>query len=266
MKRYIGQCLALLTLASCSALLTLASCTEKVAEPADIRQEEAMCCDTLSDWRPVEDSVFSCGQDIPAEFVLLADVCPDIMQEIRYYTTYNFVGRRIPGYSRPIAYLSRIAADSLKSVSDELIERGYRLKVFDAYRPQEAVNFFIRWARDLNDQAMKPYFYPDCPKSELFRRGYLAHKSGHSRGSTVDVTLFDMKTEREADMGSTYDLLGEASHYSYSTGLSPEQIANRHLLREVMSRHGFRPIACEWWHFTLRNEPYPNTYFNFELK
>lgn len=256
MKKYIGLI----------ALLMAASCAEKVSETNNDGQPATICCDTLTDWKPVEDSLFAVGQSLPADFVLLADVCPDIMQEIRYYTTFNFVGHRIPGYERPIAYLSRPAADSLKAVSNELLSRGYRLKVFDAYRPQKAVNHFILWARDLDDQAMKPYFYPDCPKSELFRRGYLAHKSGHSRGSTVDVTLFDMKNEREVDMGSTYDLLGEASHFNYANGLSKEQIANRHLLREVMSRHGFRPIACEWWHFTLRNEPYPNTYFNFDVR
>ena len=203
---------------------------------------------------------------IPSSFVLLADVCPDIIQEIRYYTTYNFVGERIPGYERPIAYLTRQAADSLKLVCDDLKEQGYRLKVFDAYRPQMAVDFFVRWGSDLEDQRMKEYFYPDCPKSELFHRGYIAHKSGHTRGSTLDLTLFDMKTEREVDMGGTYDFLGETSHYNYSQGLTPEQISHRRILREAMMRHGFKPIAVEWWHFTLRNEPYPDHYFTFPIR
>ncbi len=201
-----------------------------------------------------------------ADFVLLADVCPDIIQEIRYYTTYNFVGERIPGYERPVAYLTRQAADSLKLVCDDLKEQGYRLKVFDAYRPQMAVDFFVRWGSDLEDQRMKEYFYPDCPKSELFRRGYIAHKSGHTRGSTLDLTLFDMKTEREVDMGGTYDFLGETSHYNYSRGLTRDQINHRRLLREAMMRHGFKPIAVEWWHFTLRNEPYPDHYFTFPIR
>ena len=201
-----------------------------------------------------------------ADFVLLADVCPDIIQEIRYYTTYNFVGERIPGYERPIAYLTRQAADSLKLVCDDLKEQGYRLKVFDAYRPQMAVDFFVRWGSDLEDQRMKEYFYPDCPKSELFRRGYIAHKSGHTRGSTLDLTLFDMKTEREVDMGGTYDFLGETSHYNYSRGLTRDQINHRRILREAMMRHGFKPIAVEWWHFTLRNEPYPDHYFTFPIR
>jgi D-alanyl-D-alanine dipeptidase len=203
---------------------------------------------------------------IPSSFVLLADVCPDIIQEIRYYTTYNFVGERIPGYERPIAYLTRQAADSLKLVCDDLKEQGYRLKVFDAYRPQMAVDFFVRWGSDLEDQRMKDYFYPDCPKSELFRRGYIAHKSGHTRGSTLDLTLFDMKTEREVDMGGTYDFLGETSHYNYSRGLTRDQINHRRILREAMMRHGFKPIAVEWWHFTLRNEPYPDHYFTFPIR
>ena len=201
-----------------------------------------------------------------ADFVLLADVCPDIIQEIRYYTTYNFVGERIPGYERPIAYLTRQAADSLKLVCDDLKEQGYRLKVFDAYRPQMAVDFFVRWGSDLDDQRMKEYFYPDCPKSELFHRGYIAHKSGHTRGSTLDLTLFDMKTEREVDMGGTYDFLGETSHYNYSHGLTRDQINHRRILREAMMRHGFKPIAVEWWHFTLRNEPYPDHYFTFPIR
>ena len=203
---------------------------------------------------------------LEADFVLLADVCPDIIQEIRYYTTYNFVGERIPGYERPIAYLTRQAADSLKLVCDDLKEQGYRLKVFDAYRPQMAVDFFVRWGSDLEDQRMKEYFYPDCPKSELFRRGYIAHKSGHTRGSTLDLTLFDMKTEREVDMGGTYDFLGETSHYNYSQGLTRDQINHRRILREAMMRHGFKPIAVEWWHFTLRNEPYPDHYFTFPIR
>ena len=201
-----------------------------------------------------------------ADFVLLADVCPDIIQEIRYYTTYNFVGERIPGYERPVAYLTRQAADSLKLVCDDLKEQGYRLKVFDAYRPQMAVDFFVRWGSDLEDQRMKDYFYPDCPKSELFHRGYIAHKSGHTRGSTLDLTLFDMETEREVDMGGTYDFLGETSHYNYSRGLTRDQINHRRILREAMMRHGFKPIAVEWWHFTLRNEPYPDHYFTFPIR
>lgn len=233
--------------------------TEQVARPAD-----SIIVDTLTEVPSL--MATSPLSEVDADFVLLSDVCPDIIQEIRYFTTYNFVGQRIPGYERPVAYLTRQAADSLKLVCDDLMKQGYRLKIFDAYRPQMAVDFFIRWGRDLEDQRMKEYFYPECPKSELFRRGYLARHSGHSRGSTIDLTLFDMKTEREVDMGGTYDLLGEPSHFNYTKGLSQEQIRHRHILREAMVRHGFKPISVEWWHFTLRNEPYPNRYFNFPVK
>lgn len=258
MKLYI--CLTLLC-------LCLSACHRSAPLPSD-SEALPIAADTLSAWQPLDDSLFTTSTaTIPhPDFVLLADICPDIIQDIRYYTSFNFVGQRIPGYERPIAYLSRQAADSLRAVCDDLRDRGYRLKVFDAYRPQMAVDYFIRWGRDLSDQRMKQAFYPDCPKSELFRRGYLAHKSGHTRGSTVDVTLFDMQTQREVDMGGTYDLLGEPSHYNHTRGLTPEQIRHRQLLRQVMSRHGFRPIACEWWHFTLRNEPYPNTYFTFPIR
>lgn len=237
-------------------------------EGAEPTAAEPMVCDTLSGWKTADDSLFVevATPQIPPQFVLVSDVCPDIIEEIRYYSTFNFVGQRVPGYERPVAYLTREAAESVKAVSDELKSLGYRLKIFDAYRPQKAVDFFIRWGHDLKDERMKGQFYPDCPKSELFRRGYLAHKSGHTRGSTVDVTLFDVNKQCDVDMGSTYDLLGEPSHFGYTKGLSREQIANRRLLREVMSRHGFKPISCEWWHFTLRNEPYPNTYFKFPIR
>lgn len=258
----------LLTLASCSPYGTdMQSDANPATGQASLTASQTVgTTDTLCDYLPLADSLFIPAEATPAEgFVALADACPDVLQEIRYFSTFNFVGRRIPGYTRPVAYLTRTAADSLQAANEELMSMGYRLKVFDAYRPQQAVEYFIRWARNLDDQLMKPYFYPDCPKSELFRRGYLAHKSGHSRGSTVDVTIFDMRLQHDVDMGSTYDLLGEPSHFAYSQ-LTDEQIRHRRLLREVMSRHGFRPIACEWWHFTLRNEPYPNTYFDFEIK
>lgn len=229
----------------------------------------AGCSDTLSTWQPAEDTLYIIKEEtssVEPGFVSLAEACPDILQDIRYYSTFNFVGRRIPGYERPVAYLTRQAAEQLKAVNAELMQQGYRLKVHDAYRPKRAVDFFIQWGHDMNDQVMKEYFYPNCPKSELFRRGYLAHKSGHSRGSTVDVTLFDMQSGRDADMGGPYDMLDEISHFDHTEGLTQEQISRRKLLREVMSKHNFRPIACEWWHFTLRNEPYPNTYFDFPLR
>ena len=202
--------------------------------------------------------------DDASGFVLLAEAVPDVILEIRYYSTYNFVGDRINGYEEPVAILSKEAAEALKEVSDELIAKGYRLKIFDAYRPQKAVTHFMNWALDKDDIRMKEYFYPELEKDVLFPQGYIAEHSGHSRGSTVDLTLFDMTTEKEVDMGGTFDYFGELSHPDY-TGISEEQYVNRMLLREVMLKHGFKPLPEEWWHFTLENEPYPDTYFTFPV-
>ena len=198
-------------------------------------------------------------------FVPLAEAVPDAILEIRYYSTYNFVGDRVDGYERPVAYLTKEAAAALKAASDECVARGYRLKIYDAYRPQRAVSHFMRWAKDVGDTRMKAPFYPNLDKSVLFEQGYIAEKSGHSRGSTVDLTLFDMKTGKEVDMGGTFDWFGEESHPDY-TGVTEEQLANRMLLREIMLAHGFKPLAEEWWHFTLKDEPYPDTYFDFPVR
>ena len=200
----------------------------------------------------------------PSGFVLLADYIPHIVQEIRYYSTYNFIGDRIDGYEEPVALLTIEAARALRSVSNELIVQGYRLKVFDAYRPACAVKHFVFWGIEDQDIRMKPYFYPDLEKQELFSWGYIAKQSSHSRGSAVDLTLLDMKTGKELDMGSPFDLFSEVSHPDYR-GITDEQYANRMTLRRVMLRNGFAPIDCEWWHFALKNEPYPNTYFEFPV-
>ncbi len=202
--------------------------------------------------------------DDASGFVLLSDVVPDAILEIRYYSTYNFVGDRIDGYEEPVALLTKEAAEALRAVSDDLIGQGYRLKIYDAYRPQMAVSHFMRWALDFSDVRMKPYFYPELEKDALFPLGYIAEHSGHSRGSTVDLTLFDMTAGKEVDMGGTFDYFGELSHPDY-TDITPEQYANRMLLREAMIRHGFRPLVEEWWHFTLDTEPYPDTYFTFPV-
>ena len=199
-------------------------------------------------------------------FVVLAEVVPDIIQEIRYFSTYNFVGDRIAGYEQPVALMTIEAAQALKEVADELRERGYRLKIYDAYRPQMAVDNFVSWAENLDDTRMKKYFYPQVDKSRLFAEGYIAEHSGHSRGSTVDLTLFDMKTGKEVDMGGTFDYFGELSHPDYTGKLTKRQLKNRQLLREVMIKHGFKPLETEWWHFTLKNEPYPDTYFTFTVR
>ena len=191
----------------------------------------------------------------PSGFVVLAEHVPSIVQEIRYYSTYNFIGDRIDCYEEPAALCTQEAARALKTAANELNVLGYRIKIFDAYRPAGAVRQDIR---------MKPYFYPDLNKTELFEKGYIASKSSHSRGSTVDVTLLDMKTGKEVDMGGPFDFFSELSHPDYR-GVTDEQYENRMLLQNVMVRSGFVPYDCEWWHFTLKDEPYPDTYFEFPV-
>ena len=197
-------------------------------------------------------------------FVLLSDYVPGIVQEIRYFSTYNFVGDRIDGYEEPCAIVSKEAARALKAVSNALNVQGYRLKIFDAYRPASAVKHFVLWGIEDLDLRMKPYFYPDLEKQELFAKGYIASQSSHSRGSAVDLTLLDMRTGKEVDMGSPFDLFSPVSHPDY-TGVTEEQYQNRMLLQQVMVRNGFQPIDCEWWHFSLKDEPYPETYFDFPV-
>jgi len=235
---------------------------------------------------------WSCQEETPkinptddcSQFVNLTDAVPDAILEIRYYGTYNFVGTRIDGYEEPTALITRVAADSLRAVSDDVIQLGYRLKIYDAYRPQKGVDHFVRWATNVSDTLMKSYFYPDLDKSVLFDQEYIMEKSGHTRGSTVDITLFDMNTEKELDMGGTFDWFGPESHpdfcgnpetgeYTGDNSKSPtgvsitaEQFANRMILRQAMLRHGFKALDSEWWHFTLLNEPFPDTYFTFPVK
>ena len=200
----------------------------------------------------------------PSGFVLLADMVPGIIQEIRYYSTYNFIGDRIDGYEEPCALLTKEAARALKTVSNEAFVQGYRLKVFDAYRPVSAVKQFILWGIEDQDIRMKPYFYPDLEKQELFSKGYIAKRSSHSRGSAIDLTLLDMKTGKELDMGGPFDLFSEVSHPDCRT-ITDEQYENRMILQKLMVRNGFNTLDCEWWHFVLKDEPYPDTYFEFPV-
>ncbi|MBQ6014040.1 MAG: M15 family metallopeptidase [Firmicutes bacterium] len=197
-------------------------------------------------------------------FVLLSDYVPGIVQEIRYFSTYNFVGDRIDGYEEPCAIITREAARALKTVSNLAQVQGYRLKIFDAYRPACAVRHFVLWGIEDLDLRMKPFFYPDIEKQELFSRGYIASRSSHSRGSTVDLTLLDMSTGKEIDMGSPFDYFSELSRPDCRE-VTDEQYASRMLLQDMMTENGFVPIDCEWWHFTLKDEPYPDTYFEFPL-
>lgn len=209
-----------------------------------------------------------------SQFVLLTDVVPDAILEIRYYSTYNFIGKRIPGYEAPVAILTRQAADSLLKVSEDLKKDGYRLKIFDAYRPQKAVDCFMEWAEDLNDTLMKSCFYPELEKPRIIPEDYVCRKSSHTRGSTVDLTLFDVSTQKEVDMGSPFDYFGLMSHPDVQPGqqadgypsvLTEQQYENRMILRRAMLAHGFLPFTSEWWHFTLNNEPFPDTYFTFPV-
>ena len=197
-------------------------------------------------------------------FVLLADYVPSVIQEIRYHSTYNFIGDRIDGYEEPVAIVTKEAARALKLVAGELMVKGYRLKVFDAYRPAMAVRHFVLWGIEDQDIRMKPYFYPEVEKQDLFRKGYIAKLSSHSRGSAIDLTLLDMSTGKEVDMGSPFDFFGEVSHPDYR-GITDEQYENRMFLQSTMIRNGFAPLDCEWWHFVLKDEPYPGTYFSFPV-
>ena len=263
MKKHLRCLCILLFLIPC-----LAACSGKAEEAVSSsdqvqdRSEDIQDAETGPQEETGEDGVIL--SDDSSDFVLLSEAVPDAILEIRYYSTYNFVGERIDGYEEPLAFLTREAAAALKEVSDDLTAQGYRLKIYDAYRPQMAVTHFMNWALDPEDVRMKEYFYPELDKDVLFPQGYIAAHSGHSRGSTVDLTLFDMKTEKEVDMGGTFDYFGELSHPDY-TDISEDQYANRMLLREAMLSHGFRPLPEEWWHFTLEDEPYPDTYFTFPV-
>jgi len=205
---------------------------------------------------------------LPPGFVYVDDAVPEVKQEIRYATPHNFVGRPIDGYLKPRAILTRQAAEALKAVQAELKPFGLGLKVFDAYRPQRAVVQFVRWAEDLGDTTMQWEFYPTVEKKNLFKDGYIAARSSHSRGSTVDLTLAPLAGAtpgEELDMGSPFDFFGPQS-WPDSPAIGPSQRAHRLLLRTLMLKHGFNPYPQEWWHFTLKNEPFPDTYFDFPVE
>lgn len=207
--------------------------------------------------------VFS--QNLPKGFVYLQNVDASIQKELRYLSTNNFIGKPIDGYINDCIIISKPTALALKKIQTKLKKDSLSLKIFDAYRPQQAVNHFVRWAKVINDTLMKKQYYPKVSKSQLFNLGYIASKSGHSRGSTVDVTLVNLKTGKELDMGSPYDFFGTRSHPFYRK-ISESQKENRMLLRRMMLKNGFKPYDNEWWHFTLKDEPYPKTYFNFPVK
>jgi zinc D-Ala-D-Ala dipeptidase len=204
-------------------------------------------------------------QTAPPDFVDLAAVMPDVVVEMRYHGSDNFVGRPVDGYEMPVCLLSQEAAAALRGVQEELRAFGLGVKVFDCYRPARAVAHFVRWAREPADTLRRREFYPDIDKSRLFELGYIAERSGHSRGSTVDLTLVDLATARELDMGTPWDLFSTLS-WPMEPSMTAQQRANRLLLRGIMGRHGFRPYDQEWWHFTLAAEPYPDTYFDVVVR
>jgi D-alanyl-D-alanine dipeptidase len=204
------------------------------------------------------------AQDRPAAFVDAATVMPGLIADIRYAGAHNFVGRPIDGYAAPRCLLTQAAAVALAAVARDLAPRGLHIKVFDCYRPTQAVANFVRWARDLNDTAGKAEFYPDVDKRTLFRDGYIASHSGHSRGSTVDLTLAQ-DDGRELDMGTPFDFFSPKS-WTADASVGAAAHTNRMLLAAAMRRRGFRGYDKEWWHFTLRGEPFPDTYFNFPVR
>ncbi|MFH4967942.1 M15 family metallopeptidase [Gaetbulibacter sp. M240] len=202
---------------------------------------------------------------LPIGFVYVKEQIPDLVVELRYYGNYNFVGRHVDGYYENKLVLTEEATRALKAVQKELQNKGLLLKVYDGYRPQRAVNHFVRWANNFNDTINKGIFYPEVRKKNLFKEGYIATRSGHSRGSTVDLTIINAKTKVPLDMGSKYDFFGKKSWVNYNN-ISNEQKANRRLLQVIMMKHGFRNYPKEWWHFTLKNEPFPNDYFDFPIR
>lgn len=233
-------------------------------------------------------SLDSFCQKIPDGFVEIREVIPDIILDLRYLTNHNFLGVPVEGYIAEKCYITKAAADSLSKVQSELRKFNLSLKIYDAYRPQKAVDHFVRWAKDLSDTLTKKEFYPTIDKSRLFVDGFIAEKSGHSRGSTVDLTIvplplpaqpdFQIENQCECykyiderfkdnsiDMGTGFDCFDSLSH-TESNRLTPQQRANRLLLKSIMDKYGFKNLAEEWWHFTLRNEPFPKTYFDFVIE
>jgi zinc D-Ala-D-Ala dipeptidase len=202
---------------------------------------------------------------LPPGFVDAGAVVDGLVVDMRYFGDQNFVGERIDGYERARCVLSAPAASALAAVQRDLAARGLGLKVFDCYRPQRAVAHFVRWAQRIDDVKRKREFYPDVDKRDLFKEGYISERSGHSRGSTVDLTLVRRADGRELDMGSPFDFFSPKSWPS-DTSAGAQAQANRALLAAAMSRGGFRPYDKEWWHFTLVDEPFPDTYFDFPVR
>lgn len=234
-------------------------------------------------------SISSSATQLPAGFVYLHDVAPSIIQEMRYVTNHNFIGQPLAGYENGTCILTKPAAEALKKVQDELLQSSLSLKVYDCYRPQRTVDGFVEWSKDVTQQQMKEEFYPRVNKADFFKLGYVAAKSSHTRGSTVDLTIVSLPMKKQQayrvgqslvscyasyqqrfhdntiDMGTGYDCMDELSH-PLNRAVSTVAYAHRMILRELMEKYGFAPLAEEWWHFTLKNEPYKDEYFNFPVR
>ncbi|WP_327282377.1 MULTISPECIES: M15 family metallopeptidase [unclassified Streptomyces] len=204
------------------------------------------------------------ARSAPRAFVALTEVDPTVGQDIRYATAHNFTGAVVDGYEEPVCLLARPAAEALRAAQRELLPRGYSLTVYDCYRPQRAVDRFVRWAADGQDQATKAEFYPDVDKARLIPDGYIAEKSGHSRGSTVDVTLVRLPLRRPVDMGTAFDRFDPLSHTD-APGIAEAARANRDLLRGALSAQGFVNLPEEWWHFTFEPEAFADSSFDFPV-
>lgn len=196
-------------------------------------------------------------------FAPVYTVIDDAVYDMRYYSSYNFTGNKINGYKAPVAYMTKESLKALSVAADDLRKQGYRLLIWDTYRPQKAVDNFVKWINDPNDEGDKS-FYPTLKKSDLLKGQYIMEKSGHTRGSTVDLTIIK-KDGSFVDMGGTFDLFSEISHPDYKK-LTRKQKQNRKILHDAMIKAGFKGLDSEWWHFTLKNEPYPDTYFNFDVE
>ncbi len=231
------------------SLETLADSLENVGQTDSLQEEELLTEEQFA----------------VKNFVEVKSVIPDVIQDIRYFSDHNFVGRRIEGYQDSVALMTREGAEALKKAADELRDKGYRIKIYDAYRPDDAVQHFRRWVGDMKDQKMKEEFYPDVDKETLFKQGYISSRSKHCHGSTVDMTICDLDGN-DIDMGGHFDFFSETSHSSHTETLTDEQKKNRAILRTAMENNGFKIAGTEWWHFSLVDEPYPETSFNFPVK
>lgn len=230
-----------------------------------------------------------CEKQRPDDFVNIADVEPTILRDIRYYSLHNFIGDRVRGYGAPVCLLTRKAAEAVKGVQADLLKQGLSLKIYDCFRPQQAVGHFVEWAKNISDTRMKAEFYPDVDKRNLFSDGYIAFRSSHTRGSTVDLAIVKLPAPKQEtykpakplrscqlpvgvrfgddsiDFGSGFDCFGPISA-TENPSMGPEQHTNRMLLKGLMDKHGFKNYDMEWWHYTLRDEPYPDQCFDFEVK